>query len=108
MARKIQLKLDNLLHRMMIVFRTFGKTKSESSELPLSLPLETFSELQVKIQAAEFCNTSDINAVQVCVWEEEREGMLGEGEGSVRVSQGDYTGEEGWEIEVCNWLPGED
>lgn len=59
MARKIQLKLDNLLHRMMIVFRTFGKTKSESSELPLSLPLETFSELQVKIQAAEFCNTSD-------------------------------------------------
>lgn len=51
----------------------------------------------MKIQAAEFC-----------AWVEEREGMLGEGEGSVRVSQGDYTGEEGWEIEVCNWLLGED
>lgn len=36
------------------------------------------------------------------------EGVLGEGGGSARVSQGDYRGEEGWEIEVCNWLPGED
>lgn len=34
--------------------------------------------------------------------------MLREGGGSARVSQGDYRGEEGWEIEVCNWLPGED
>lgn len=58
-ARKIQLKLDNLLHRMVIVFWTFGKTKSESSECPPSLPSEAFSELQVKIQAAEFCNTTD-------------------------------------------------
>lgn len=63
----------------------------------MMIVFRTFWEVQVKIQAAEFC-----------VWVEEREGMLGEGEGSVRVSQGDYTGEEGWEIEVCNWLLGED
>lgn len=35
--------------------------------------------------------------------EEEREE-----EGSGRVSQRDYTGEDGWGMEVCNWLPGED
>lgn len=29
-------------------------------------------------------------------------------EGSGRVSQRNYTGKEGWQIEVCNWLPGED
>lgn len=29
--------------------------------------------------------------------------------GSVRgVTQSDYMGEEGWELEVCNWLPRED
>lgn len=49
------------------------------------------------------------------LWQEKRERRGGwdksqveRREGSVRVSQGDYTGEEGWEMEVCNWLPGED
>lgn len=65
-----------------------------------------FPKRQVKILAAELCDTT--SAAQVYAWVERREGMLGEGEGSARVSQGDYRGEEGWEIEVCNWLPGED
>lgn len=89
-ARKTRLKLDNLSHRMlMTVFGSVGKTKSESSERLTSRPLEAFSEIQVKFQAAEFRNQPATSAARVCVWEEDREGRLGEGEGSVGVSQGD-------------------
>ena len=34
--------------------------------------------------------------------------MSGREEGREGKGESDHTGEEGWEMEVCNWLPGED
>lgn len=109
-------KLENMIFFFKIILMVLHARGELSTLCPVAQKTTSCIGTGYKSPWAELSSTdtAPINTGLFCGREErERGGHLDKcqvmkREGSVRVSQWNYTGEEGWEIEVCNWLPGED